>query len=219
MGVWGKGRKEPFSKGFSSPSPSRWRHLLSLTLSQHENAESGEEVGQEGNDSAFFIVMVGGNSNFLDDRHVHSRTEPAEISDRYDPDIRGVVPFIGQFLGHGRSSGEEHLEPVLVVGEIGERDNPELADSEHVPDTGFRVGNLHERLGEDNVVEGVVRVIFEFFVDISVNDGQSFGNGLTCGVLVDFYAGADNVLFSCQIAEQGAGPTTEVEDLAARFYP
>ena len=79
-------------------------------------------------ESRFGLRIDGG---FLEDGETDLVGKFSEILDGNDPDVGGVVPFIGKLLADRRIACDKQLQPDVPVTEIGETDNTFFSDAHH----------------------------------------------------------------------------------------
>ena len=87
------------------------------------------------------------------------------------------------------------------------------SDPEHVLKHNARVSRCLQRLRQDDIVEGVVRVVAEVRIGVTLNDGQSLGDALVNALAGQFYTAAVHVAAFAQEAQQFAIAAPDVEYL------
>jgi len=130
-------------------------------------------------------------------------------------DIGRVVPTERQHIGARHMACKQQLEPHLPVTEVRERHNRMTSDAEHVLKHNARVSRCLQRLRQDDIVEGVVRVVAEVRIGVTLNDGQSLGDALVNALAGQFYTAAVHAATFAQQAQQLAIPASDVEHFCA----
>src|SRR5450759_2140030 len=98
--------------------------------------------------------------------HPDGGAELAEILDGAVVDVGRVVPAVRQDIGLRHMSGEQQLHPHLPVAEIRKRHHGAPADAQHVLEHHARMARGLQRLRQDHVVEGIVRIVGQVGVGV-----------------------------------------------------
>ena len=106
-------------------------------------------------------------------------------------------------------------QPDAVVAEVGEGDDGALAHAEHVTEHLQGMARLLQGLAEDDVIEGLVRVVVEAGFDVALIDGSPAGDRGLDEVRQQFYATGVDIFVLHQPGDQFAIAAAEVEDARA----
>jgi hypothetical protein len=90
---------------------------------------------------------------------------------------------------------------------------------QHGADEGGRLIDLLERLAQDDIVEGVRRVIEDLLVDIALQDRQPLFDAAGDLLFVVFDAGPGHPFLRDQVLEQIALPAAQVQHPRPGFDP
>ena len=110
---------------------------------------------------------------------------------------------------------KQQLEPHLPVTKVRERHNRMTSDAEHVLKHNARVSRCLQRLRQDDIVEGVVRVVAEVRIGVTLDDGQSLGDAFVNALAGQFYTAAVHAAAFAQEAQQFAIAASDVEHFCA----
>ena len=89
------------------------------------------------------------------------------------------------------------------------------SDAEHVLKHNARVSRCLQRLRQDDIVEGVVRVVAEVRIGVTLDDGQSLGDAFVNALAGQFYTAAVHAAAFAQEAQQFAIAASDVEHFCA----
>ena len=94
-----------------------------------------------------------------------------------------------------------------------------VANTEQGFDEGLWFIDLLQGLAEDDIVEGVIGVVSDLFVDVAVDDGEALGDALLDIVLTEIDAGAGSALLIPEQAQEFSVATTQIKHLGIRSDP
>src|SRR5439155_11463502 len=83
-----------------------------------------------------------------------------------------------------------YLQTDAPVAEIRERHDAVAADAQHVFEHRARPARRLQSLRQDDVIEGVVRIILQVGVGVALDDGEAFGDAFVDALARQFYAAA-----------------------------
>ena len=98
------------------------------------------------------------------------------------------------------------------MAEIGKADHAAPADAQHLADQRCRRVNLLQRLGKDDDIEGIVRIIPDFIVDVPLQHGESPFDAAGHAGLVDVDTGTVRPFMGLQVVQQGAVAASQAQD-------
>src|SRR5436190_14055905 len=106
----------------------------------------------------------------------HHAAQLAEVLDGTEVDIRRVPPGVRQIVRPGHVAPQQELQSDAPMAEVGERHDSVAPDPQHMLEHDAWMSRRLERLGEDNVIESVVRVIGQIGIRVALNDGEALGH-------------------------------------------
>ncbi len=132
-------------------------------------------------------------------------------------DVRRIVPVIRKQLGFGRSAAQQHGKPHAPVPEIGKRHDHPPADAQHFVQNLERPVRLLQRLAKDDVIERLVRVVREPFVDVALIDRYAARDRAPHAASGDLDAAGVHSLVLGQPLQQLAFAAAQIEHLGVRL--
>src|SRR5262245_6841618 len=93
-------------------------------------------------------------------------------------DVGRIPPAIGQIVGLRHLTAHTHVQPDFPVSEVREGHTCVTTDAQHVFQHDTRLARRLESLRQNDIVEGVVRIIGKVRVGIALDHRQSFGDTL-----------------------------------------
>src|ERR1700722_16978931 len=147
----------------------------------------------------------------LVDRRADLARQRDEIGDCAEMDVRRVVPGMGQAFGHRHTAREGDLGPDAPMAEIGHGNDGPAADAQHVFEHDARLARRLQCLRQDDIVEGVIRIIDEISVGVALDHRQSLGDAIVDALLGKLNSASVDASFFGQEAQQCAIATADVE--------
>ena len=152
----------------------------------------------------------------LVDRRADLARQRHEIGDGAEMDVRGVVPGMGKAFRHRHAAEQGDLGPNAPMAEIRHRHDGAAADAQHVFEHDARLARGLQRLGQNDIVERVVRVVGEIRVGVALNHRQAFGDAIVHAVLGELDAPPVDVTLFGQEAQQFPVAAANVENAGGR---
>ena len=134
---------------------------------QNENGRVRAQVGEKPHHAA----QPGTRSakgDFLENIQSGFAAKLAEIEDRGQVNVQGFVPFVWQLAGLRHAALGKKLPAHRPVRKIWKAHDAALAHAGHFPDQKERTMQNLDRVGEDDVIDGLVGIIRQSFVQIAV---------------------------------------------------
>ena len=125
------------------------------------------------------------------------------------------MPLVGQLGRHRRVTRQGQHQTHAPMAEIGKADHPAPPDTQHFSDQRRRLINLLEGLGQNHEVEGVVRIIPNFLVDVPLQHGKALLDTAGHTIFVDVDAGALGMLVDFQVMQQRTVAAAQAQDAGA----
>ena len=134
-----------------------------------------------------------------------------EIADGAEMDVGRVVPGIRHVVGHRHATVDQQVEADPPMAEIGERHDGPPSDPQQVFENDLRLARRLDRLRQDHVVEGIVRIIRQIRVGIALDDRQSLGEAGVDAFARDLDAASVDTLAVPQERQQIAIAAADIE--------
>src|SRR4030066_571605 len=150
------------------------------------------------------------------DRHPVLRAILGEVENRAEVDVRRVVPLEREELGLRHPPVGEQVEPHLPVGEVGKPHDPLLPHAQDLREDHVGFFDRLERLVQDDVVEGAVRVVAQSLVDVALHDGEPLGDAGADPLLGDLDPAAGHPFLADELHEARPVAAPQVQDLLSR---
>ena len=143
--------------------------------------------------------------------------ELIEIVHRQEVNVGRIEPLVGEQRSFGRAAGEQQRKPDRPVAEIRKRHDGAPAHAQHLAENPERVASLLQGLAEDHVIERVIGIILEHFVDVALIGRHAARDGPLHLGGRDLNAARIHSLVLGQPVEQLAFAASEIQHLAIRL--